>query len=267
MFISCCFEIKRFARFWDNVDLSEFKSYIPIQLDGTCNGFQHLSLLCEEVELFEQLNLAESNKHDNPKDFYSFMLDKIQGYMFNRILQNDDISLTEKDHINRLNNLNFNRSHIKNLIMTKPYNATDFRLINNILETLEFRGVGILNTKTRELKLFPSKEELDMVNKESSDDDLTQDALLGELIPENIDINPKKKNKKTNIKNHDQEVKVVNLYSNHLKPDNFVTRENINYFVNTFNKILFNNYPHIKNLITYFKDIASIFNKFNLPII
>jgi len=37
MFLACCFEIKRFVKFLDNIHFSEFESFLPIQLDGTCN--------------------------------------------------------------------------------------------------------------------------------------------------------------------------------------------------------------------------------------
>ena len=155
MFISCCFELKRFILFYYNTDLSVFKSHLPVQLDGTCNGFQHLILLSEEVELFEQLNLSESNKDDDPKDFYTFMLDKVKSNMLSKVMNKKDLSDEEESCINRLTKININRSHIKNLIMTKPYNATDYRLVKNMVEALTFKGIAILNRKTNEFNFNP----------------------------------------------------------------------------------------------------------------
>ena len=51
---------------------------LPIQLDATCNGFQHLSLLIEDVALSKKLNLGNSNKSDIPKDFYSYIAFKLK---------------------------------------------------------------------------------------------------------------------------------------------------------------------------------------------
>lgn len=269
MFISCCFELKRFIMFYHNTDLSVFKSHLPVQLDGTCNGFQHLSLLSEEVELFEQLNLSESNKDDDPKDFYTFMLDKVKSNMLSIVMNKKDLSEVEQSRINRLTKININRSHIKNLIMTKPYNATDYRLVNNLVESLAFKGIAILNRKTNEFYFNPSDEEVKEVNDLQLDQSMIGKGSLGvkELLENFEEVLIKKPGLKRRKKKSNLEKVIVNLYSDKADSLDFVTREDLCYFVDIFNSVLFKSYPHIKALILYLKEIASIFNEFNLPII
>ena len=70
-------EFKRFYDFYLNENVVEFHTYLPIQLDATCNGFQHLALLSNEKKLFAELNLTYEGKKDIdylPKDFYSYMI-------------------------------------------------------------------------------------------------------------------------------------------------------------------------------------------------
>ena len=57
----------------DNKDSILFYTYLPIQLDATCNGYQHLALLTQETKLLSKLNLAESTHDDDPNDFYSYI--------------------------------------------------------------------------------------------------------------------------------------------------------------------------------------------------
>lgn len=57
LFLGFCIEYKRFNEFYNNENASEFHSYLPIQLDATCNGFQHLALLSNEKIIYKQLNL------------------------------------------------------------------------------------------------------------------------------------------------------------------------------------------------------------------
>lgn len=44
-FLAFCMEYKRFYDFYPNENTVEFKTYLPVQLDATCNGFQHMALL------------------------------------------------------------------------------------------------------------------------------------------------------------------------------------------------------------------------------
>lgn len=77
LFLAFCMEFKRFYEFYSNDILSEFKTYLPVQLDATCNGFQHLALLSNEKKLFGELNLTYEGKKDIdylPKYFYSYMI-------------------------------------------------------------------------------------------------------------------------------------------------------------------------------------------------
>lgn len=52
----------------------EFKTSLPIQLDATCKGFQHLALLSNENNLFKELNLSKSIKASDPNDFYNYIV-------------------------------------------------------------------------------------------------------------------------------------------------------------------------------------------------
>jgi DNA-directed RNA polymerase len=42
------------------VDSVYFITFLPIQLDATCNGYQHLSLLSMDLSLAKELNLTTS---------------------------------------------------------------------------------------------------------------------------------------------------------------------------------------------------------------
>ncbi len=48
LFLSFCMEFKRYNDFLLNENTMEFRTYLPIQLDATCNGFQHMALLSNE---------------------------------------------------------------------------------------------------------------------------------------------------------------------------------------------------------------------------
>jgi len=130
LFLAFCMEFKRFYEFYNNENLMEFHTYLPIQLDATCNGFQHMALLSDEDTLFKELNIETtkenniSNRYDeNPRDFYTFMLHKLYKLLADNV--NNGIQDDSKGgSYSRLYDFIWNRKVIKKAIMTIPYNAS-----------------------------------------------------------------------------------------------------------------------------------------------
>lgn len=146
LFLSFCMEFVRYYKFLSDENLVEFKTYLPIQLDATCNGFQHLAMLSQEKDLFEQLNLTihKNNKKSkktegdyDPGDFYNFMVvklyNKLEGMLFC-----ESIDIQHKESLIRLNNFVWNRNVIKKAVMTKPYNAAKNTIVKYVKEALLF---------------------------------------------------------------------------------------------------------------------------------
>lgn len=85
LFLAFCIEFKRFYDLYIDEYRTSFETFLPIQLDATCNGFQHMALLSNEDTLFQELNLTKTNNSDEaPNDLYSFLLHKlINTFKFN----------------------------------------------------------------------------------------------------------------------------------------------------------------------------------------
>lgn len=136
LFLAFCIEYKRYDKFINDDTLIEFKTYLPIQLDATCNGFQHLSLLSQESKLYVELNLT--NKASRPKDFYTFLLHKLLSVIKSKLEQG---MISEgKASYERLNSFIWERSHVKKIIMTIPYNSSISSMKKYLIEELTFVG-------------------------------------------------------------------------------------------------------------------------------
>jgi DNA-directed RNA polymerase len=125
MFLAFCIEYKRYHEFLLDENAMEFNTYLPVQLDATCNGFQHLALLSNEDTLFKELNLIVSQ--DTPNDFYSFLVYKLE-QLFDKDPMNESY--------NRLRDFALERSYIKKAIMTIPYNVSRYSMRKYITEGL-----------------------------------------------------------------------------------------------------------------------------------
>jgi DNA-directed RNA polymerase len=137
LFLAFCIEYKRYVEFMNNEDVMEFYTYLPVQLDATCNGFQHMALLSNEDILFKELNLNVStrgktkdkdknNTEDRdsiPSDFYNFLLHKIIDVFRSKV---EDVKTDPKDKASyeRLLSFTWDRAFVKKAIMTIPYNAS-----------------------------------------------------------------------------------------------------------------------------------------------
>ena len=214
LFISFCIEMKRFNNFLNNEYIHEFKTYLPIQLDGTCNGFQHLALLSNETELFETLNLFEAKKSDDPKDFYGHIITILNVHLENK---KSNSKITEEiDSYDRLLKLGISRSNVKPVIMTKPYNAKDKTLVKYIKDTLIYSHL--------DKRLVKDKD--------------------GNYTTENI-----------------------GWYKLTTDSEHYVNYLDIELLVKCINEVIYVNYPRIKLLSIYLRDITKILNKLDLPII
>jgi DNA-directed RNA polymerase len=59
LFLSFCFEYNKYFTAIKNKE-SFFISHLPNELDASCNGFQHLTMLINDVALSKELNLSKS---------------------------------------------------------------------------------------------------------------------------------------------------------------------------------------------------------------
>lgn len=143
LFLSCCVELKNYYS-----DPNRFLSNLPVYLDATCSGLQHLSTMINDTNLAKYVNIVKSNKEDIPNDVYTHMVlfvnKKIQEYI------KVDYSLAI------LENININRKFIKPGIMTISYGATT-RGIAEQLKNNHFRQIDLVKGKSLTYELI-SKE-------------------------------------------------------------------------------------------------------------
>lgn len=151
LFIAFCFEYNRLIQSLGNNESSYFETYLPIRLDATCNGYQHLALLSLDHNLAKQLNLTKSTWNDPPKDFYSFIGSSLVDIYKNKLASN--ISDSDRESYTRLAKLEVLRAVLKKAVMTKPYNTTPTEMINKIQESFEVCGVDEIPTLDRWYKL------------------------------------------------------------------------------------------------------------------
>jgi len=127
LFLSFCFEYKKYVEALNN-NIPYFVSNLPIQLDASCNGFQHLTLLINEIALAKELNLNDSSWNDIPKDFYNFIAIKVKKYFVDKLEESRvgklNLSAENKESYEKLAKLAIFRGLIKKAVMTIPYNAS-----------------------------------------------------------------------------------------------------------------------------------------------
>lgn len=125
--------------FWNNSDKAIFKTDLAIQLDASCNGYQHLSLLTREKDIFKPLNLVKSDKNDAPQDFYLFILDKINQFIDECIKNGEALgpfSSEDFDSFIKLSKVRLDRTMVKKPIMTYSYNSSLPRMVENVAKNL-----------------------------------------------------------------------------------------------------------------------------------
>jgi DNA-directed RNA polymerase len=140
LFVSFCFEYRKYIQALKNND-TFFITNLPIQLDATCNGFQHLTLLIDDLALSKELNLNESSWKDKPKDFYNFIALRVKNF-FNEKLDESHkgtlvLSSEVKESYTKLAKIEIYRVLIKKAVMTIPYNASTSSIVDYIKDNFD----------------------------------------------------------------------------------------------------------------------------------
>ena len=73
-FLAFCFEYEKLMDFMSNSISNVFHTYLPIQLDATCNGYQHMALLTKGSKALAKLNLTKARVDTVPKDLYQMLV-------------------------------------------------------------------------------------------------------------------------------------------------------------------------------------------------
>ena len=236
LFIAFCFEYSNYHNSLSSND-NFYISYFPIQLDATCNGYQHLSLLTGDEPLAGKLNLISGDNDEMPEDFYSFIGLKINDYLeirkidennnkknylsSNKDLDTPEYKIIEKNiqSCDRLLKLNKNRSLVKSPIMTKPYNASLYTMIEYVKE----KFTKVTKTFNNENHLF-------------------------EKIADSL-------------KSTDKIFYVYNLENNVV-----LTEYDFNVFVTTLEKVVYTEFPKLKEFNEYLNKVSKICVALNITI-
>jgi len=151
-------ELRRYLQFENKKNLI---SNLPIYIDATCNGLQHLAAMCKEVSLAKLVNLTPSSEDDKPGDVYTAMSEYVSTKL------NEDI--IKRPELSKLLLINLNRSFIKRGIMTIPYGVTVMGITKQLkkdcfIRVGEINGVHSFKVKSEYIDsnksdcLFNSKE-------------------------------------------------------------------------------------------------------------
>ena len=281
LFIAFCFEFIKFKQSLNNND-TFYISYFPIQLDATCNGYQHLSLLTGDEPLSSNLNLIPAEFSDIPKDFYTFVGFKLNEYFRNQVLKfkdsdnknffknynnfseiddYDDIQeIYEKEYkdklINsykKLANLNIHRKLVKTSIMVKPYNASLFQMSNYIKDQFEESLVVINNNNNNNH------------NKINNLDNFNSSFKDNFCLKENFNSNSSfKENYKSSFK--EKTKNKYYIYTHKENKDIVLTNYDLNILTKAIDKIIYTEFPKLKEFNIYLKTVAKICSFLNITI-
>ena len=127
-FLAWCFE---YVDYLNNPDT--FRTHIPIQLDGTCNGLQHYSALLRDPVGGAAVNLTNAEK---PNDIYAKVAEKLEEKL-NELVLGNTTSLCGNNNISSTSSiinpvamskawldLGINRKLTKRPVMVLPYGGT-----------------------------------------------------------------------------------------------------------------------------------------------
>lgn len=122
-FLAFCYEWLKFYE-----EGLGFKSYLPIGVDGSCNGLQHFSALVKDAKGGFSVNLIDSNK---PQDIYQNVADQVIKQL------SEETNPTMKPVAQAWLEHGINRKLCKKPVMVYPYGGTIFSNTDFYLDEME----------------------------------------------------------------------------------------------------------------------------------
>ena len=118
-FLATCYELKQA---WALPEPDEFVSHLPIPLDGSCNGLQHLSALGLDPVGAAATNLAA---HQPRQDIYERVAGRVRELIEADVLAGNDDARCWHGGVTR--------KTVKRAVMTTPYGVTDRGIRDQLL--------------------------------------------------------------------------------------------------------------------------------------
>ena len=146
-FVAFCLTMKEL-----NKD-SNYLVKLPIWLDATCSGIQHLTAIIRDINLANHVNLIEQNEYSKPADLYNQIKEPL-----NSLIREE--GMKENSSYPNLKNIELTRKIIKVLVMIKPYDAKILGMkenLENVLPKITKKGEDTeisINTKYIKKEIF-----------------------------------------------------------------------------------------------------------------
>jgi DNA-directed RNA polymerase len=106
-------------------------THLPISLDGSCSGLQHLSAMTQAAE-GALVNLTHS---EVPQDVYSIVAERVHGNLV-ALQKRNDLSITERKLCDMCLEYGITRSLVKRNVMTYGYSSQKFGMAKQLREDL-----------------------------------------------------------------------------------------------------------------------------------
>ena len=134
-FISFCLVMRRLK------ENSNYEVKLPIYIDATCSGIQHIAAMIKDYDIGKTVNLVTQLNEDKVNDIYTIILDIV-----NKEIQ--ELGNKKDSEYPKFKHLILNRNDIKSPVMTKTYNVTLIGMKNQLVLSLGNR----ISSKNIELK-------------------------------------------------------------------------------------------------------------------
>jgi len=135
-FLEFCYEFNEYLK-----DKEHFTSSLPVAIDGSNNGFQHISALLRDTQGAKKVNVLPNNT-DIPADIYQEVANQLK-----EILPSEDEKIEMQD-IEEIKE-HINRSFVKKGVMTDSYGAATDTKAKQIEEYMQSKNL-FANIKTEE---------------------------------------------------------------------------------------------------------------------